>query len=613
MFAWTRTLATVLLLFESFFGAKSQLPGSFNVVDSRSVCRDSEVYDRETDSCLVKVNALSKSCPKNCQKFGHLCKCIDEMSIQPICPSEYVLSQNSKKCVREERLAPLLECGRGLKWSESRGLCVGVRVSAPELTCSKENSVLINGVCLTYEKKSVQNVCEEGFVKKERVPEASPNLKLNTRGVRSGSQSFAPEDSKMAASYCVKEMASEYSLECPPGFLLEKESSACIAQIFSDPEPLCLAGFEYDGKSEICVKKSLGEPSGRVCPKDYVLEGFQCVQSSFVSPEPRCREGFVFNVEEGACIKILREPPSYRCPSDLYIFDGKQCELRRTEKSTIMCGNGSVLDEKLQKCLKLSVVPAKMSCSGGRQYDEAKKKCYVIQVQESSKVCPPDERFDPGRDKCVKFEQKKPTKGCPYGFVLNESEQVCVQENFEEPRLSCKSPFALVGGDCLYDAQVEPEYVCPENFEYDSSRAECFMQSSVQPENGCPEDYNEYIDKCIKQIEKNPVSVCPANSRLNSITNECFASKKPLKECPVGFKPTNESATKCVQAVHHQSGVGAQGRDHGHRFHGPSQGEPPGAPQALPVQLASQGPRRIGESGARQHPQNIKTAPRPRR
>ncbi|OII75171.1 oocyst wall protein 5 precursor [Cryptosporidium ubiquitum] len=621
-----------LFFIELFNHSISQFTTNLKIIESKSVCLDSDIYDPETDMCLAKVNAVSKSCPKNCQKFGHLCKCIDEISIQSICPSEYVLFPNMKKCIKVEKLSPSIECGRGLKWSESKNICVGVKLSAPELTCTKENSMLINGVCLTYSKKSIQNVCEDGFTIREKSVseklQISQTIKLNTRGMKTGNQNN--DELKASTSYCVREMSSPYTLECPTGFVLDRERSSCIAQIFSDPEPKCLPGFEFDNKSETCVNKSLEDSSSKICPKDYLLEGFQCVQSSFVSPEPRCREGFIFSVEDAACIKVLREPPSYRCPSDLYIFDGKQCELRKTEKPTIMCGNGTILDEKAQKCIKINVMPAKMVCSGGRQYDEDKKKCYVIQVQESTKVCSNEEKYDAQKDKCIKLEEKKPVKGCPYGFNLNELEQICVQENFEEPKLSCKAPFSLVGGDCLYNAEVKPEYVCPENFEYSEQNSQCLMQSTVQPENGCPEDYNEYIDKCIKQIEKNPVSVCPTNSKLNTITNECFISKKPLKECPAGFKPTNDSANQCIQVLNQnklQSQVientyNGNSRHHaGHHpaFYGDYYSHPNirnfgdvSNDQTKTIQLSNPN-RRIGDSSLNAYPQNIKTAPKPRR
>ncbi|KAH8582350.1 oocyst wall OWP3 [Cryptosporidium sp. chipmunk genotype I] len=621
-------LLTVFFI-ELFNDSMSQFTQNLKIIESKSVCLDSDIYDPETDMCLAKVNAISKSCPKNCQKFGHLCKCIDEISIQSICPSEYVLSPNMKKCIKVEKLSPSIECGRGLKWSESKNICVGVKLSAPELTCSKENSMLINGVCLTYTKKGIQNVCEDGFIIREKnVTEKSQTIKLNTRGIKTGHQNNNDE-SKISTSYCVKEMSSPYTLECPDGFILDRERSSCIAQIFSDPEPKCLPGFEFDNKSETCINKSLEESSSRLCPKDYVLEGFQCVQSSFVSPEPRCREGFIFSVEDAACIKVLREPPSFRCPSDLYIFDGKQCELRKTEKPTIMCGNGTVLDEKIQKCVKINVMPATMICSGGRQYDEEKRKCYVIQIQESNKTCSNEEKYDPKKDICIKFEEKKPIKGCPYGFNLNELEQICVQENFEAPKLSCKAPFSLVGGDCLHNAELQPEYVCPENFEYNAQNSQCLMQSTVQPENGCPEDYNEYIDKCIKQIEKNPVSVCPANSKLNTITNECFISKKPLKECPVGFKPTNDSVNQCIQTLNQNKSQVIQSNHnnnnrhhsgHNHSFFGDyysnhsnirSFGDV-GNGQVQAVQLSNPN-RKIGDPNLNAYPQNIKTAPKPRR
>ncbi|TRY50353.1 Chitin-binding type-2 domain containing protein [Cryptosporidium tyzzeri] len=621
-------LLTVLFI-GLFNDSVSQFTQNLKIIESKSVCVDSDIYDSETDMCLEKVNAINKSCPKNCQKFGHLCKCIDEIPIQSICPSEYVLSPNMKKCIKVEKFAPSIECGRGLKWSESKNVCVGVKLSAPELRCSKENSMLINGVCLTYSKKSIQNVCEDGFIIREKnISEKSQTVKLNTRGIKTGHQNNNDE-SRISTSYCVKELSSPYNLECPNGFILDKERSSCISQVFSDPEPKCLPGFEFDNKSETCVNKSLEESSSRVCPKDYVLEGFQCVQSSFVSPEPRCRDGFVFSVDDAACIKVLREPPSYRCPSDLYIFDGKQCELRKTEKPTIMCGNGTILDEKIQKCVKINVMPATMVCSGGRQYDEDKRKCYVIQVQESNKTCSSEEKYDPKRDMCIKFEEKKPVKGCPYGFNLNELEQICVQENFEEPKLSCKAPFSLVGGDCLYNAEVQPEYVCPENFEYNAQNSQCLMQSTIQPENGCPEDYNEYIDKCIKQIEKNPVSVCPTNSKLNTITNECFIPKKPLKECPTGFKPTNDSATQCIQILNQNrpqaiqtthSNNNKHHNGHHQAFNGDYYNNHPNIrnfgdvsnTQVQTVQLSNPN-RRIGDPSLNVYPQNIKTAPRPRR
>lgn len=625
-----------VFLTELFKHCTSQFAQNLKMVESKSICVDSDIYDPETDMCLSKVNAVSKSCPRNCQKFGHLCKCIDEISIQSICPSEYVLSKNTKKCVKMEKLTPSIECGRGLKWSESKNMCVGVKLLAPELTCSKESSMLINGVCLTYTKKSIQNVCEDGFIIREKSSversQVSQTIKLNTRGMKTGHQSNNSDELKTTTSYCVREISSPYNLECPVGFILDRERSSCISQIFSDPEPKCLPGFEFESKSETCVNRSLEESSSRVCPKDYVLEGFQCVQSSFVSPEPRCREGFIFSVEEGACIKVLREPPSYRCPSELYVFDGKQCELRKVEKPTVMCGSGTILDEKIQKCIKINVMPAKMVCSGGRQYDEEKKKCYVIQVQESNKVCSNEERYDAEKDKCVRFEEKRPVRGCPYGFNLNELEQVCVQENFEEPRLSCKAPFSLVGGDCLYNAEVEPEYVCPENFEFNAQHSQCLMQSTVQPESGCPEDYNEYIDRCIKQIERNPVSVCPANSKLNNVTNECFVSKKPLKECPVGFKPTSDSATQCIQVVNqsqpkpqviqnaHSSSGGRHHSGHFQTFNGDLYGHHPSvrsfgdfsSDQASAIQLSNIN-RRIGDPSLNAYPQNIKTAPKPRR
>ncbi|KAJ1611763.1 oocyst wall protein 5 [Cryptosporidium canis] len=623
-------LIFTMFIMELFGGSRSQFTQSPRVVEPKSVCSEPDIYDPETDMCLAKVNALNKSCPKNCQKFGHLCKCIDEISIQSICPSEYVLSAATKKCIKVEKLAPSLKCARGLKWSESKNVCVGVKLLSPELTCSKENSMLINGVCLTYTKRMIQNVCEDGFTIKEKSSTERPHSsKLNTRGIKSGQQINSMDEQRVGSTgSCVREIDSPYSLECPLGFVLDQERSSCISQIFSEPEPNCLPGFEFEGRSETCVNKSVEESSSRVCPKDYVLEGFQCVQSSFVSPEPRCREGFIFSVEEGACIKILREPPSYRCPSELYVFDGKKCELRKTERPTIVCDSGTVLDEKIQKCVKITVMPAKMVCSGGRQYDQDKRKCYVIQVQESRKVCSGEEKYDAEKDKCIKLEEKKPIRGCPYGFNLNGLEQICVQENFEEPRLSCKAPFSLVGGDCLYNAEEEPEHVCPEGFELDSQSSQCLKRSVVQPESGCPEDYNEYIDKCIKQIEKSPVSVCPANSKFNQVTNECFVSKKPLRECPAGFRPISDSATQCVQIANQgrsQSQVIQRyqtSRQHGGHYHHTDFyahqnvrgfGDAGSGGQAdRPVQLSNPD-RRIGDPSPNTHSQNIKTAPKPRR
>ncbi|KAH7648367.1 oocyst wall 5 [Cryptosporidium bovis] len=537
----------------------SQTVTNASIVNSRSVCKEPDFYDSETDTCLSKVNAISSTCPKNCQKFGHLCRCIDEISMQSICPSDYYLSDNSKKCIKEEKVAPSIECGRGLKWSENKNICVGVKLSTPESRCSKENSILINGVCLTYNKKKIQDICDEGYIKKEKLEHsANNNIKLTTRGVKSGFQNSNSEESKLSGinnnvngktTYCIKEVKSQYNLECSNGFIMDKESSTCIAQIFSDPEPMCLNGFEFDTKSETCVNKTEGEPVKRVCPKDYILEGFQCVQSSFSNPEPRCRDGFIFSVEEGTCIKILREPPSYRCPSDSYIFDGKQCELIKVEKSSMYCGNDTILDEKTQKCYRNNILPAKMACPIGKQYDEIKKKCYEIQIRESTKVCSSGEIYIKEKDVCVKYEEKKAERGCPYGFNLNEAEQMCIQENFEEPKLYCKEPYSLIGGDCMYSAELKPEYVCPDNFEYNEKKMECILQSITLPEYGCPEEYNEYIDKCIKQVEKNPISVCPVNSKLNSDSNECFTMKKPYKECPNGYRPTDESITKCIQVI----------------------------------------------------------------
>ncbi|KAH8739955.1 oocyst wall protein 5 [Cryptosporidium ryanae] len=560
--SYKKLLISILVIYELMeikIGVVISQTTNASIVNSRSVCNEQDFYDSETDTCLTKVNAISSKCPKNCQKFGHLCKCIDELSMQSICPSDYYLSENNKKCIKEEKVAPLIECGRGLKWSENKNVCVGVKLLTPESKCSKENSMLINGICLTYNKKKIQDICEEGYIKKEKVEHnLYNNMKLSTRVVKSSFQNYKNDELKQSGSnnngvgkttYCIKEVKSQYNLECSKGFIMDKESSTCIAQIFSDPKPICLSGFEFDLKSETCINKTEGEPVKRVCPKDYVLEGFQCIQSSFSNPEPRCREGFVFSIEEGTCIKILREPPSYRCPSDSYIFDGKQCELIRVEKSTMSCGNDTILDEKMQKCYKHNVLPAKMICPSGKQYDEIKKKCYEIQVRESIKVCSSGETYIKEKDACVKYEEKKAEKGCPYGFTLNESDQICIQENLEEPKLYCKEPYSLIGGDCMYNAELKPEYVCPDNFEYNENRMECIFESTLLPEYGCPDEYNEYIDKCIKQIEKNPISVCPENSKLNSNSNECFVMKKPYKECPNGFIPTDESIKKCIQVI----------------------------------------------------------------
>lgn len=526
-----------------------QLQVGPNIVLPKSVCVGSDIYDEELDACLSKVNALESICPKNCRRDGLVCNCIEEVPLQSLCPSDYEPT-GPKLCTKKIEIEALLECERGLKWVEKKQKCVGVKLSTPELVCLKNDSTLINGICLTYAKKALQNICSDGYtLQEEKLEVTAQNNKYNSRNVRNFS--VLPqlgEDNKPITYSCVKLTITPYNYSCSENYRLNEDQQMCTIHKYIDPIPRCLEGYQYNKTLDNCVN-ILGEPANRICPKDYVLEGFKCVQSSFVLPEPRCRDGFIYSIDESTCIKVLREPPSMRCPSDDYVFDGKSCELRDVVKSNIVCSSGSSFDEKLQKCINQVVLPAQMRCNEGYNFDEEKRKCYKIEVKKSDKICPIGMQYSKEKDTCIKLDKRKSEKGCPYGFVISDTEQICIQENIDIPKLVCKEPYILMGGDCLLDVETDPNRVCPDGFKLDEKTGICILLDSVNANLGCPSEYSEYAEKCIRQVKKDPTSVCPVNSRLNPVTNECYSIKKSYKECPVGYKPANPTITQCIQVM----------------------------------------------------------------
>jgi hypothetical protein len=438
-------------------------------------------FDDATGYCNVNSTA---SCPS-----GYLATaattCSKTDSVTPSCPSGY--SWSGSACTKTLTTSYTYSCPSGYT-NNNNGTCSQVVTQANTYSCPS-GYTLSGSTCSRLDVATYTYSCPSGY-----------SLSGSTCSLlQTAAYSYScPSGYSLSGSTCSQVQSTTYTYSCPSGYSLS--GSTCSLLQTAAYSYSCPSGYSLSGSTCSQLQTTANTYS---CPSGYTLNGSTCSLYQQTAYSLSCSDStYTPNSSTEVCEKTLEATYIYACSNTSYTLSGSTCSLLQTQANTWVCSDPTYTKDSDLSCSKVTVQTLPGSCPTG--WTREGNVCHFTDTATMVQSCA--EGYTLQSNQCVKNYTVAASCAngivdassctCPTGTTFNTTTLQCDGTDTQTIIKTCPAGFTNSAGTCTYsyDFPVIYDYCLPGT--EDTTNNSCLLSFGISATQTCPSPYALVDGQC---------------------------------------------------------------------------------------------------------------------